>query len=69
MFEYAIVIQYDKRDNIYVASVPQLRGCMAHGATPEEALREIAIAQELWLEVAAEDGDPIPEPTVYANAI
>jgi len=69
MLEYAIVIQYDKDDNIYVASVPQLEGCMAHGDTPEQALHEISIAQSLWLKVAAEHGDPIPEPAMYANAM
>jgi len=69
MSEYTIVIQYDKSDKIYVASVPQLEGCMAHGDTPEQALHEVSIAQRLWLKVAAEHGDPIPEPTTYAYAM
>ena len=69
MLEYAVLIQYDKDENIYVASVPQLEGCMAHGDTPEQALHEISIAQRLWLRVAAEHGDPIPEPTILTSAI
>jgi len=69
MLKYAVVIQYSDEDQCYVAQVPQLEGCMAHGDTPERAFREITIAQELWLEVAREDGDPIPEPTMYANAM
>ena len=69
MFEYSILIEYDAIDKIYVASVPQLRGCMAHGDTPEEALHEISVAKRLWLEVARDKGMEIPEPTMYASAI
>ena len=65
MLKYAVLIQYDERDNIFVASVPQLKGCKAHGCTPEEAMKEIAVAQELWLEVAIEDGDEIPKPALF----
>lgn len=62
MLRYSILIQYDDRDNIYVARVPELRGCSAHGRTPEEAITEIQTALELWLEVAHEEGLTIPEP-------
>jgi predicted RNase H-like HicB family nuclease len=66
MLKYSIQIQYDNEDNIYVASVPELDGCMAHGDTPEQAMKEIQIAMKLWLEVAKEHGDVIPEP-LYIN--
>ncbi len=62
MAEYSIFIKYDPIDKIYVASVPELPGCMAHGNTKEQALAEIEIAKELWIETAFEDGQPIPEP-------
>lgn len=62
MAEYSIFIKYDPVDKIYVASVPELPGCMAHGNTKEQALKEIEIAKELWIETALEDGQPIPEP-------
>ena len=62
MAEYSIFIKYDPIDKIYVASIPELSGCMAHGATKERALKEIEIAKELWIETAIEDGQPIPEP-------
>ena len=65
MLKYSITIQYEKNDNIFVARVPELRGCMAHGDTPEEAIKEIQIAMELWLEDAREVGEPIPEPMMY----
>ena len=67
MLKYSILVQYDERDNIYVASVPELQGCMAHGDTPEDAMREIQIALELWLETADEVGENIPNPMVYVG--
>ena len=62
---YSILIRYCKTDNIYVAKVQELDGCMAHGNTPEEAAKEIQTAMRLWLEVAEEEGLPIPEPMLY----
>ena len=62
MAEYSVFIKYDPIDKIYVASVPELPGCMAHGNTKEQALKEIETAKELWIETALEEGQPIPEP-------
>jgi predicted RNase H-like HicB family nuclease len=59
---YPIVIFWSDADEAYIADVPDLRYCSAHGETPEEALREILIARELWLETAREDGLPLPDP-------
>ena len=66
--QYTILIQYDAIDDIYVARVPELAGCMAHGKTQEEALREISVVIEMWLEEARRAGRPIPQPTLYAQA-
>ena len=63
MTDYPILVFRTPSDGLYVAKVPDLPGCSAHGETPEEAVREVRIAQELWLEVAREIGKPIPEPT------
>ena len=49
-------------DEAYIAGVPDLRYCSAHGEMPEEALREILIARKLWLETAREVGIPLPDP-------
>ena len=67
MGRYSVVIKYCSSDNIYVASVPELRGCMAHGDTQAQALKEIQIAMELWLETAEEVGEIIPEPMMYGD--
>ena len=67
MEKYSILIQYDNADNIYVAMIPELTGCMAHGQTAEQAMREINTACRLWLETAQEEGLQIPEPMTYAG--
>ncbi len=65
MAEYSIFIQYDRQDKIFIASIPELKGCIAHGETREEALKEIEIAKNLWIECALEDGEEIPEPNLF----
>ena len=64
--EYSVNIQYDNQDNIFVAYIPELPGCMAHGKTKQEALAEIEVAMDLWLDVAAEENKPIPKPKYYS---
>ncbi len=60
--KYTIKIEYDEDDNCYIAEVLELENCKAHGSTYEEALREIKIAMEEWLQVAKEMGYEIPKP-------
>ena len=67
VLRYSVTIQYDETDNIFVANVPELEGCMAHGDTLEDAAKEIQIAMKLWLEVAEEHGDAIPTPMMYVS--
>jgi predicted RNase H-like HicB family nuclease len=62
MKDYHINVFYSDEDECYVADIPDLKYCSAFGDTPEEALREVQIAKEAWLEVAIERGYPIPEP-------
>jgi len=52
MIAYPIVIFRDDEEDTFIADVPDLKYCSAHGDTPEEALREIKIAMTLWLGVA-----------------
>lgn len=61
MDHYEIIIYWSAEDRAYVAEVPELPGCMAHGATQEEALANAQIAQQLWLDTAHEFGDHVPE--------
>jgi predicted RNase H-like HicB family nuclease len=57
---YHIDVFWRAEDESWVANVPDLPGCSAHGDTPEEAIREVQVAMELWLETARDAGDPIP---------
>ena len=60
--KYHINIFFSEEDGEYIADIPDLEYCSASGDTPEEALQEVLVAKELWLEVACEKGIPIPEP-------
>ncbi|MGH2746410.1 MAG: type II toxin-antitoxin system HicB family antitoxin [Actinomycetota bacterium] len=62
MADYHINIFWSDEDQCYIADVPDLEFCSAHGPTPQEALDQVLIAKEGWLEVARKHGDPIPEP-------
>jgi predicted RNase H-like HicB family nuclease len=62
MEKYEIIIYWSEVDQAFVADVPELSGCMAHGDTPEMALVNIKNAMQLWLDTAREFGDPIPKP-------
>jgi predicted RNase H-like HicB family nuclease len=62
MLNYEIVIYWSQEDGVYIAEVPELSGCMAHGDTHEAALANAKEAMQLWIDTAREFGDPIPEP-------
>lgn len=62
MTKYEVIIYWSKDDEAFIAEVPQLAGCAAHGDSQEEALRNAQEAISLWIETAQEFGDPIPEP-------
>ena len=58
---YTIELQRDPEEG-WFARVRELPGCMSQGETGEEALAMIQDAMRAWLEIALEDGEPIPEP-------
>ena len=62
MHKYEIIMYWSNEDNAFVAQVPELPGCAAHGDTQEMALAEVKQAMDLWIDTAREFGDPIPEP-------
>ncbi len=61
-YRYEIIIHWSNEDNIFVAEVPELPGCMAHGKDYDNALFHIKEAIELWIDTAKKYGDPIPKP-------
>ena len=59
---YEIILYWDKADSLFVAEVPELPGCVAHGPTRAAAVESAEEAIALWIETAKEDGVPVPEP-------
>lgn len=59
---YEIIIFWSDEDRVFIADVPELPGCMAHGNSHEEALRSAQEAISLWIETAQEDGRVVPQP-------
>ena len=53
---------WSNEDQAFIAEVPELPGCMAHGQTQEAALKHVNEAIQLWIDAAQEFGDPVPEP-------
>ncbi len=62
MQKYEIIIYWSNEDHVFIADVPELPGCMAHGETQETALQNVKEAMQLWIDTAREFGDPVPEP-------
>lgn len=60
--KYEIILYWSAEDSVFVAEVPELPGCMAHGDTQEAALANVLDAIQLWIDTALEFGDPVPEP-------
>jgi predicted RNase H-like HicB family nuclease len=52
----------DDRSLYYLASYPDLPGCVAHGETPDEALDNLVDALDLYRAMAAESGAALPAP-------
>ncbi len=62
MYKYEIIIYWSRKDTVFIAEVPELPGCMAHGESQEDALKNTKEAIQLWIDTAKEFGDPVPEP-------
>ena len=59
MYKYEVILYWSNEDNAFVAEVPELPGCVAHGDTQEAALKHAQEAMELWIDTAREFGKPI----------
>ena len=69
MIRYEVIIYWSEEDKAFIAEVPELPGCMADGATYQEALANAEFVIQEWIETARELGRAIPEPKgrlVYA---
>jgi antitoxin HicB len=59
-FRYRILVEWSDEDQAFIARVPALPGCLAHGATAEKAAHEAEVAAGLFLDVMKEDGRTPP---------
>ncbi|MCC6585293.1 MAG: type II toxin-antitoxin system HicB family antitoxin [Bryobacterales bacterium] len=62
MIKYEVISYWSDEDGAYIAEVPEVTGCSAHGEIQEEALGNAQDAIRLWIDTAEEFGDSIPEP-------
>jgi len=66
---YELIVYWSQADKAFVVEVPELPGCMADGATYQEAVANTEVVIREWIETAQELGREIPEPRgrlVYA---
>jgi len=64
---YSMVIAWSDEDQAFIVTVPELSGCVTHGATYEEAVARGYEAIVGFLEALRAWGDPVPSPRTYAD--
>jgi predicted RNase H-like HicB family nuclease len=62
VLHYQINIYWSQEDQVYLAEVPELPGCIADGETYQSALENVQIIMKEWIETAKELGRKIPIP-------
>ncbi|MHC5613290.1 MAG: type II toxin-antitoxin system HicB family antitoxin [Nostoc sp.] len=62
MFRYEIILYWSELEQAFIAEVPELLGCAADGDNYQEALHNVELVMQEWIETAKDLGRPIPEP-------
>ena len=62
MYRYEVIVYWSDEDEAYIAEVPELPGCVADGATYEEAITNAQVVIAEWIETAQELKREIPKP-------
>ena len=62
MVKYEVIIYWSEEDQAFIAEAPELPGCAADGGTYQEALNNVQVIIQEWIDMAKELGRPIPEP-------
>ena len=60
--KYEIILYWSETDDAFIAEIPELPGCMADGKTMQEALQNVQIVAQEWIETARELGRELPVP-------
>ena len=61
MLKYEIILYWSEEDQTFIAEVPELPGCAADGASYQEAIANVEVVMQEWIQTAKELGRPIPE--------
>ncbi|MEP6513378.1 MAG: type II toxin-antitoxin system HicB family antitoxin [Parafilimonas sp.] len=61
MNKYEVIIYWSEVDNVFIAEIPELKGCVVHGDTQDEALTEVNLLAQEWIKMAKEKNWQIPE--------
>jgi len=62
MARYEVIIYWNEEDKAFIAEVPELPGCAADGSTYQEALANVEVVIQEWIETAKELDRTIPQP-------
>jgi predicted RNase H-like HicB family nuclease len=62
MSKYEMIVYWSDEDQSYIAEVPELPGCMADGASYQEAVANAETIIAEWIETARQLNRPIPVP-------
>lgn len=62
MSKYELIIYWSEKDQSFIVEVPELPGCAADGATYQEAVSNVEVVIQQWIETAKEIGREIPSP-------
>ena len=62
MIRYEMIIYWSPEDDAFIAEIPELPGCMADGSTYKEAVDNVEVVIQEWIDTARELGRPIPQP-------
>ena len=60
--KYEVIIYWSQEDQAFIAEVPELPGCAADGETYQEALQNVEVIMQEWIETAQELGRIVPQP-------
>ena len=63
-YQYIIDVIWSDEDQLYIAEVPELEGCLTHGKTAEQAVKNAHSAIKSWILAATKLKHPVPEPVV-----
>jgi len=62
MIKYELIIYWSEVDQAFIVEVPELPGCAADGETYQDAVQNVEVVIQEWIETAQALGRPIPEP-------